>query len=254
MIDFVRELRAHFPSADSLFERDMRLGQRRFDHREGVIAPDGWRKELRRLDSLPLHWRVSVSDKVASGAIDNYRRHALEEDDDLLAPVAATSLQGEAKAARLTVRNAIKDIARLIEIAIRREDQRGRPRLPPPVSLRDARLLRGELTRRFQAAQAESGSSYLYGIEIKVAIENELSGWPPGRQKELLMQLIKSGDMRPSTVAARIAAIKFAVPLRQVRRETVRSLPRRRPVVHAVPFEEAERRNAAQRRGHHPRR
>ena len=95
-----------------------------------------------------------------------------------------------------------------------------------------AREFRAALTRKLQDAQDESSGTLLYEVAIKSEIQEACPGWSSDQWRELLSQLT-SGNMKPSAVAARIAAEKFDLPLREVRSgRPSQPIPRRRGRVH----------------------
>jgi hypothetical protein len=80
-------------------------------------------------------------------------------------------------------------------------------------TVREARVLRHVLTRRFQAAK-EQGQTILKA-EINAAIDDELPKGVATRQ-ELVDKIVAAG-LKPSDASARISASKFGVALRHVR-------------------------------------
>lgn len=164
---------------------------------------------------------------------------------DVAAIARHAGLVGAAGQAR--VRKTLHGVARLIGLVLRREPRDPR-RVTPASTLQAAKLLRAELTRRFQEVRsAGSGlTGPLYEAEIKNAIDEHLPNCSPEQSKVFLQQL-KSGHLKPSDAAVRLSARKFSLPVRQVRTGRV-SVPRRRGTRRVEPFEAWELRRANLRR------
>lgn len=293
---YLRDLQAN--SSDEPLGRKLRRGLMRVDHGSSVPPPPEVLAEIQRLDRLP-DTGLSLSEKVAPNAIDEYRRHKLADDEAFLARPglqywetdkhyaervpdyclarrlrfprfldSATSStpssrlhehvqwlvefqvrgKDEAVIARSSgffgtagtkkVRRAIHVLAQLIGLVLRRKPS-GRPRVTPPATLQEARLLRATLTRRFQEARNKSRSgltSPLYEAEIRITIDEQFSSWTLQQQKELFHQIKSGHHMKPSDAAARLSACKFALSLRLVRRGRVSNVRRQHTGLRFQPF------------------
>ena len=154
-----------------------------------------------------------------------------------------------------TVGKTVHDVAAAIGLSLRPMPRGRRPQVREGKALLAARSLRAVLQRTLQQARRDNSYDYLYLNEIKLLINEELPSLSPSEREMVLSRIKGSASKNPSTVASRIAALKFHLPLRQVRAGRLPGTKLRRPTRRfRGTLDDAERRAADSHRGHHPRR